>query len=291
MQKKSFFTFVLVLILSAGGVQAQVVDTSKQLLVSSNTELKGVMDQMNPQKYKVAGIRVTGNTSFATNLLLAIAGVNEGSTIVLPGGDELSKSIRKLWIQNYFSDITYYLVGVRGNDIYLELNVTERPKVTRFFFRGISKSQSDDIKAKAGITAGQALTDNMIRNAVEAIRSYFYDKGFRQVSVDVSQVKDSAYTNAARLYFDIHKGQKVKIDQVTFFGNENLKSSKLRTQLKNTKEVSRMTLFPPHETFDTTGWGVLPTYTFKNYVHEGGFLTYTKIREILSPYLHLNPFS
>ncbi len=295
MQKPSFLISVLLIILSCGSARAQVNNTDttspRQVLASSNTELKTIIDQLNPQRYKVAGITVSGNKSFETNLLIPVSGLSVGSFITIPGGDELGKAIHRLWAQNYFSDITYYLVGLQDSSIYLELNVTERPRVTKFYFRGVSKSNADDLKGKSGIVSGHPLTDYMKLTAVDAIRKYYSDKGFKQVGVDVTEKIDSNYANAVTLYFDIKKGSKVKINEVDFFGNDNLKSGKLKKQLKDTKEMSRMTLYPPHDKFDTVGWGKPTNYSFKEYVHDNGFLSYSSTRAVLSPYLHISPFS
>lgn len=295
MRKSSFLICALLIILTCGSVRAQVTNTDstshRQVLASSNADLQTVVDQINPQRYKVAGVTVTGNKSFDTNLLIPISGITVGSYVTIPGGDELAKAIKRLWAQTYFSEITYYLVGIKDSSIYLELNVTERPRVTRFYFRGVSKSNADDLKGKSGIVAGKAFTDNMKLNAVDAIRKYYGDKGFKQVSVDVIEKADSNYSNAVIVYFDIHKGSKVKINEVNFFGNDNIASGKLRRQMKDTKVMSRMTLYPPHDKFDTIGWGRPTNYPFKKYMQDDGFLSYTKTREVLSPYLHISPFS
>ncbi|MDE1190646.1 MAG: POTRA domain-containing protein [Arachidicoccus sp.] len=294
MHKPSFFISVLLIFLICGKVKAQIstADTSgKQVLASSNEALQTVMDQANPQRYKVAGITVTGNKTFDTNLLLSVSSINVGSFITIPGGDELGNAIHRLWLQTYFSEITYYLVAIKGNEIYLELNVVERPKITRLYFKGISKSNADDLKGKSGIVLGHAFTDNMKLNAIDAIRKYYGEKGFKRVDIDVEEKIDSNYSNAVTVYFTIHKGTKVKINDVSFFGNDNLATGKLRRQMKDTKVMSRMTLYPPHDKFDTTGWGKPTNYPFKNYLEDHGYLSYSRTREVLSPYLHISPFS
>ncbi|AYD46283.1 BamA/OMP85 family outer membrane protein [Arachidicoccus soli] len=296
MRKSTQLICVLVILLFGGGsVQAQIntvnQNTTKQVLSSSNGDLQTVLNQINPQRYKIAGITVTGNKVFDTNLLISSSGLSVGSYITIPGGDELSRSIHRLWVQNYFSDITYYLLKVEGSDIYIELNVTERPRVSKFYFKGVSKTQSDDLKSKSGIVPGHVITDNMKMTAVDAIRKYFSEKGFRRVSVDISEKKDSSYQNSVVLYFDINKGEKVKVGQIELFGNENMPGHKLKKQMKGTKEVSRLTLYPLHDTFDTTGWGTPYKYTLKDYVHDHGYLTYTKTRNLISPYVYLNPFA
>ena len=42
--------------------------------------------------------------------------------------------------------------------------------------------------------------------------------------------------NAIKVAFNINKGPKVKIESITFSGNENVKSSKLASSMKKTKD-------------------------------------------------------
>ncbi|HTN36392.1 MAG TPA: POTRA domain-containing protein [Arachidicoccus sp.] len=264
-------------------------DTTKKVLYSTNEDLKTVLDQINPRRYKVAELAVTGNSNFDTNLLKATSGIAVGSFLTIPGGDELSRSIHRLWVQGFFSDITYYVTKISGNEIYLELHVTERPRVTRFYFKGVGKTQADELKGKSGITPGHALTENMKMTAVDAIRSYYAEKGFRRVAIDIIERKDTTFDNSVLLYFDINKGSKVKVNQIDFFGNEALDGIKLKKQMKGTKEVSRMTFHPSNEAFDTTGWGVPYKYTASDYMKDRGYFTYSKTRNLISPYVHINP--
>lgn len=293
MRKSSQLIWVLVFILICGHVQAQIntdmSDTTKKVLYSTNEDLKTVLDQINPRRYKVAELAVTGNSNFDTNLLKATSGIAVGSFLTIPGGDELSRSIHRLWVQGFFSDITYYVTKISGNEIYLELHVTERPRVTRFYFKGVGKTQADELKGKSGITPGHALTENMKMTAVDAIRSYYAEKGFRRVAIDIIERKDTTFDNSVLLYFDINKGSKVKVNQIDFFGNEALDGIKLKKQMKGTKEVSRMTFHPSNEAFDTTGWGVPYKYTASDYMKDRGYFTYSKTRNLISPYVHINP--
>ena len=62
-----------------------------------------------------------------------------------------SKAITNLWKQNYFSNVEIYVTKVEGTNIYLEIAVTERPRLSSFIFKGITKSQADDLNSKSWI--------------------------------------------------------------------------------------------------------------------------------------------
>ena len=46
------------------------------------------------------------------------------------------------------------------------------------------------------------------------------------------------------LTFYIDKGKKVKVNEVNFYGNEQVSDLKLKKQMKGTKEMTKFTLFP-----------------------------------------------
>ena len=76
--------------------------------------------------------------------------------------------------------------------------------------------------------------------------------------------------------FIIDKGEKVKVNDINFFGNETVSDLKLKKQMKGTHEVSRITLFPAK---DSTLFGENPQMTFKEYMHDMGFLSISQNKE------------
>jgi outer membrane protein insertion porin family len=101
-----------------------------------------------------------------------------GDEVVIPGGDNFSRAINKLWSQNYFSDVEIYITKLHGTNIDIEINVSERPRLSKFYFKGIGTGAIDDLNSKTGLVPGRVVTENMKRTASEAIRKYFFDKGY-----------------------------------------------------------------------------------------------------------------
>jgi len=263
------------------------VNPSDTTITSINADLVNIYNQRTPQKYKIGGIKVTGNKYFDEALLISVSGLNIGDEVTIPGGENFARAITKLWAQNYFSDVTIYITKLQGTNIYLEINVTERPRLSKFYFKGIPKGQSDDIKDKAGLVVNRVITENMKRTAVDAIKKYYSDKGNPLTTVVVEQKKDSLFENTAVLNFYINKGKKERVNDINFIDN-TLADQKLKGKMKDTKEMTHFTLYP----IDGSG-GLAPVkvYTFKDYLHEKGYLTYSKTKRILAPYVRLNFFS
>ena len=106
---------------------------------SLSPELLNLYNQNVAKKYKISDIKVTGNNYFDQNLLLSIAGLSIGDEVAIPGGDNFSRAINKLWSQNYFSDIAVYINSVQGDSITVEVHVTERPRLGNYVFKGVKK--------------------------------------------------------------------------------------------------------------------------------------------------------
>ncbi len=281
------------------GVQAQQTDSTRPAgqtpvldslppSMSVDPDLLAIGASKTPHEYTVAGIKITGSKFLDEGLLISVSGITIGDKISIPGGDNFSKAINKLWGQNLFSNIAIYITKISGNDIYLEIDVTERPRLSNFVFKNATKSESDDLKIKTGLIKGRVITENMKQIAEENIKKFYADKGFQGVTVKITEVKDANAANQEVLTFAIDKGAKVRINQISIYGMQAVTENKLKKQLKDTKEMSRFTLYPVR---DSTSYGVNKPMTLKEYVNTFGFLTYTKTKEFIDPYFRFKLFS
>ena len=283
MQKLTQFTIgILSLLILSTSSFAQ--DQKGQDSVSQiNVKLLGILNQKTPSKYKIRTIKVVGNQFFDENLLLSLSTLYEGDEVALPGGDNFAKAIRKLMDQNYFSDVSVYLTDVKGNEIDVEINVVERPRLARFNFTGIKKSETEELSGKTGLTPNRVVTDNMRITAIEGIKKYYAEKGFQDASVRIKETKDSIRKNQLVLDFIVTKGPKVRINNINFGGNL-IEETKLKKSLKEIHEKSRLTLFPVN---DKPAIVKTTPYSFDQYLKERGYLTFSKTKKILNPYARI----
>ena len=256
----------------------------KDSVTQINVQLINIFNQKTITKYKIRNIKVVGNENFDENLLLSLSTLNTGDEVAIPGGDNFAKSIRKLMDQNYFSDVSIYLTDLVGKEIDVEINVTERPRLSRFNFLGVKKSDIDELSGKTGLTPNRVVTDNMKITAIEGIKKYYAEKGFQDVKVTIKEKKDATRKNNLLLDFVVDKGPKVRINNINFGGNK-IEETKLKKSLKEVHEKMRLTLFPIN---DKAVIVKTSPYTFEQYMSEKGFLTFTKTRKILNPYVRLS---
>jgi outer membrane protein insertion porin family len=274
----------IVCLFSIFSVYAQ--DTTKP--TSVDPKLIDIQNARIPKEYTIAGIKLTGVHFLDTAIVLSIANIQVGDKVILPGGDIFSKAIQNLWRQKLFSDIQIYITKVEDDKIWIELSVAERPRLGNFKFEGIKKSEEEDLTTKTGLLKSTIITENTKRHAVEVITKYYTDKGFKNVTVNITSQPDPSFVNSEMLIFHVNKGKKVRIGTIGFYGNETVSDAKLKKQMKGTKEMTRISLFPSKE---TGVYGTDTIQTFKEYIKDWGFLVPSKTKTFLDPYFRFKLFS
>ncbi len=241
-----------------------------------------------PHEYTLRTIKITGTKYLDEQLLQSISGLSSGDKVMVPGGDEFSKAITNLWKQNLFANVAIYFTRLEDNNLDIEINVSERPRLAKYFLKGIRKSDQDDLEGKVGLVSGRVVTENVKRNAVDAIQKYFTDKGFASATVDIVETPEPSLQNSVNLTFNIEKGKKVRINEINFYGNEKVTDLKLKKQMKGTKEMTRITLYPSKQ---QGPYGTNEPVPVDQYWKDAGFLSFTKSREFLDPYIRIKLFS
>lgn len=193
----------------------------------------------NPQEYEIAEIKVEGSKFLEEIALVSISGLQVGDKVKIPG-DKITSAIKKLWKQGLIGDIQIFASKVEGNKIYLTISLTERPRLSRFRFDGVSKTQETEIREKINLIRGRVVTDAITKNAELAIKKYFHEKGYLNTEVDITLRPDSIISNSTLLEVKVNKNQKVKITDVKITGNEYFSEGKLKRKLKNTGEKARV---------------------------------------------------
>ncbi len=203
--------------------------------------LPPVLDYSKPRDYEIGGIRVTGATFSDAGAIISIAGFRVGDRIRVPGG-EIPRAVKALYKLSLFTDVQIYKEKTVGDVIFLEIVVVERPRLTTHSYKGVKKGTHDDLNEEVNkyLIKGGIVTDGIKASAAFGIQKYFIDKGYYDVKVGVSELPDTARINSVKLVFDIDRGAKIKIDDITFSGNENVKSRKLRGLMKETRRKKRI---------------------------------------------------
>ncbi len=217
-----------------------------------------------PHKYTIGGITVTGVQYLNSSVLISLSGLQVGDKVDIPG-ERIRSAMDKLWQQGLFGDVKIVATKVQGEQIFLEIRLSERPRLSKFSFGGVRKGEADDLREKIKISKGDVVTDNMLTKMRNTIVKHYIGKGYFNAKVTIAQVKDTMVLNNVALNINIDKGGRVKIEKINILGNKNLSELTLKSALKKTKEQgSYKPLFALQESFFGF-FGHLFTKDLKNY--------------------------
>ncbi|WP_339785087.1 MAG: outer membrane protein assembly factor [Imperialibacter sp.] len=290
--KKIVIVFAASLLCIVQSVDAQIRPGLRSTPATSGSGLQ--LDYSNPKEYEIGGIEVTGSEYLDKNAIISISGLSVGSTIKVPG-DATSGAIKKLWNQGILGDVSLFVSKIEGNQIFLTIELKERPRLTKFTFEGLNKTQKSDIEDDIKLIKGRVVTDAVIKNTELTIKKYFQGKGYLNADVKVVQQKDTLLSNSVMLKIVVDKKYKVKVNDIKFTGNDVFLDSKLKSKMKNTGERLRFTLiedligrslrvFQPKEVkeFVTStkpfGWR-----EFRSYLHDNVKINVFKTKKFLQP--------
>ena len=245
------------------------------LLISSSISAQmylrnsiGNVSYEKPVEYAIAGITIQGITNLDKNAIITLSGITVGDKIMIPG-EEISKAITKLWAQNLFADIQIQVSKILGTNIFLDIVLQELPRLSKFGFKGGSKSEIEKIREKVELVRGKIVNDNLINNTKHVVKEYFTEKGFLNANVSITQITDTAEVANVILEINIDKGEKIKINEINFKGVTKFKIKKLKRQLKDTKEKSFFRIFKTSkfldEAFETDLQSIVALYNEKGY--------------------------
>ena len=200
-----------------------------------------IVDYNEPKKYEIGGVVVEGAKTTDEDAIKSVAGLQAGKVVTIPG-QEVTDAITTLWELNLFTNVEIYLERTLGEIAFLKIKVEERPRYARHSYRNIKKRYHDDMNdvVTKFLTKGSIVTANTINNIETGIEEYFAEKGYLDAEVKVEEMDDPVLKDAVQLIIEVQRNDRVKIQDISFDGNTNVKARKLRNKMKNTRKKSRL---------------------------------------------------
>ena len=210
------------------------IDTLSSATFSSDS--LDILDYTEKIDYEIGSVEVIGAPERDPIAIKSIAGLKAGDKVKLPGA-AIPKAVKALMRLRLFDDVQIIQKSEDGDVVHLIIVLVERPTLARYSYKGVKKSKHDDLNdiVKNILNKGGIVTDAQKNLAKKKLTKYYVDKGKLDAKVTVEEVKDETKKNSIRLIFEIEKGKRVKVEDITFTGNVEVGSRKLRKKMKNTK--------------------------------------------------------
>lgn len=227
-----YFFFVIALLLTSTYGFSQI---------STNPDLENI-DYSTPRTYIIGGVTVSGVKSFDNNALRAISGLEIGKEIKIPS-DDITRAITNLWKQDLFTDIEIAATEIIGDKIFLDIYISERPRLSKFRFTGVKKGKQETLREDIQLIRGKLITENLLENTRNKVQKYYTDKGFLNAKVKLIEMPDTLINNSVILTIAVEKGERVKIKELVVEGNSALTDRQIKRTMKDTKQKKFYSLF------------------------------------------------
>ena len=246
------FNYILLILLLALPLSAQVnssqipiPDSVEAILVDTLTQqvpLPVIEYTMQRKTYEIADIQVTGADSYEDFVLIGFSGLAVGDKIEVPG-DQITKSLKRFWKQGLFSDVKFKATKIEGDKIWLEIALTQRPRVSEIVYNGLRKTEQEDIEIKVGIKQGGQMTPDLSDRAKKIITKYMEEKGFYHTEVQVLQFDDLSKPGYVKVAVNVNKKEKIRVGQLHIAGNQALTHTQINRAMKKTNDNNIINLF------------------------------------------------
>jgi outer membrane protein insertion porin family len=243
------------------------------------------LNYTNPAELVIAGIEVTGLNILDKNAMVSLTGLRVGDKIKIPG-DAITSAIRKLWNHGLVGDVSINVQKVEGDNVWLEIHLAERPRLTNFYFTGINRSQESSLKEELTLIRGKIVNDAMLRNTEVAVKKYFVKKGFLNTEVKIIQERDTLNRDGIRLKISVNPNSKVKINKIGIADNKSISDAKIKSRMKKTKEHPRFTL---HRMLISKVLSFKPSH-IKDYFSSSYDVSWLDVKGFFSDHVKLNVF-
>ena len=202
------------------------------------------VDYNNPKKYVVGGVRLEGNQYLSADQILQVASLQKGMEVTVPS-EEMSNIVTRLWLQRYFEDVSVSIDSITPtrDTAFFKISIIERPRVSRWVFSGVKSGEEKELRARLNKRRGGEFSEYVAKTSSDIIKKYYKEKGFYNVKVDVNTKRDTVIQSAIRVQFAVDRGEKVKIQKITFKGADHVKESKLVRSMKKTRDKRLQNFF------------------------------------------------
>ena len=215
-------------LLLAAGVSAQETIVKPTILYTNTAH-----------KYTIGGINLSGVENYEPAVIIGLSGLSVGDVISVPG-DEITNAIKRFWKHGLFEDVSITADSIKGSKIYIGIALKQRPRVSQLNFKGIKKSEREELELKIGIIKGNQITPDIVDRATKIIKNYFDDKGYKNAEVIVHQRPDATGDGRVIVDVEVDKKDKIKVHRIYIEGASAVPAKKVKYAMKKTREKTRL---------------------------------------------------
>lgn len=211
----------------------------------SNANTPEVHAAASTQQQIVENVDIQGNRRLRDEDLLYYIKTRPGDTY---DPAALERDLRELLSLNFFDKTATRVLtteGVRGG-VNVIFEVKELPIIRDLQFTGLKAVQESDVlkafrEQRSGISKEAVYDPVKARNANRVLRELLAQKGYPNATINIKEEEVSATSIA--LTFEVDQGNRSRIVEIDFEGNEVFSDSELRAAMQLVKETGLISRF------------------------------------------------
>ncbi len=229
--------FMLVIV----GLRAQTGSVLGSQLPSIVSELDSLpeVNYARPVTKLIADIKIIGAKSYDPEVLLNLSGLAVGDEVVIPGV-AFTNAVERFMRHGLFSNVQILVSKYEGNKAWIEIRLSERPRIYEAKFLGVGKSDREELEKRTGLRKGLQMTPNVADRTKQIVHKYFSEKGYRNMEVEIRQENNLSEEGFVNLEIQIDRKDKTTVDEIIVEGNSALSDEQVRVAMKKTNERFRL---------------------------------------------------
>jgi outer membrane protein insertion porin family len=186
----------------------------------------------------VRRISISGNKRIETSTVQNYLGLRVG--------DECNAVNQNKVIKNLYATSMFENINVHCENGTLFVSVIESPFITKVEFRGNNKIKTSILSKELLTHAGESMSKAKVRHDIDRILEMYKKSGRFAVAAE-SKIEN--WGDGVKVIFEISEGPKAAIRRIYFAGNDNYRSSELRSVIM-TKETAWWKFMDTNDTYD-----------------------------------------
>ena len=157
----------------------------------------------------------------------------------------LLEDFQSLWDTGFLNDLSIEIIdapfpnGVEGKTVLFLMEERERVRIVTFEGSDeFDQSEIDSALDGFGIELrmDSRIGPGLVRQTEGVLRQMFAEKGYQFAEISHEIVEVAGGPKVVQLTFQMDQGPKVRVDDISFVGNEQVSERSLKRRMKNTKE-------------------------------------------------------
>ena len=146
----------------------------------------------------------------------------------------IDRDIRSLYRTGLFEFIEVKRESLPGGNVNLLFELTPRYRVLAVIFQGNDAIKSRRLQKQISTQENLILDERQVKEDSEKIREFYQKKGYNRISIYYEIERDRS-TGFGTVVFNIREGDRVKVKNISFVGNDSVKKGKLHKVMETKK--------------------------------------------------------